>query len=73
MEVTRKNQAEALFRATMLHETPIRVSSHKTLNFKKRVICCPELKDCEDDHVLAGLEDQGASEIRRTRVLRQGT
>ena len=49
---------------------PIDVSPHYSLDTKKRVIRCPDIKDCTDDEILEGLK--GVIKLNRISVFRNG-
>ena len=57
MEVDKETQKKKLLKTTKLNPTmdiaiPISVSPHYSLNTKKGVIRCPDIKDCTDDEIL---------------------
>ena len=51
---------------------PITVSPHYSLNTKKGVIRCPDIKDCSDEEILEGLNDEGIIKLDRISVFRDG-
>ena len=51
---------------------PISVSPHYSLNTKKGVIRCPDIKDCTDEEILEGLKDEGVIKLDRITVFRDG-
>ena len=64
MEVDKETQSQKLLKTTKLNLTmdnaiPIDVSPHYSLNTKKGVIRCPDIKDCTDDDILEGLKAEG--------------
>ena len=51
---------------------PITVSPHYSLNTKKGVIRCPDIKECSDEEILEGLKDEGVIKLDRISVFRDG-
>ena len=51
---------------------PISVSPHYSLNMKKGVITCPDIKDCTDEEILEDLKDEGVIKWDRITVFRDG-
>ena len=61
VEVDKETQSQKLLKTTKLNLTmdsaiPIDISSHYSLNTKKGVIRCPDIKDCTNDEILEGLK-----------------
>ena len=57
IEVNKEAQSKKLLKTTKLHLTmenviPITVSPHCSLNTKKGVIRCPNIKECSDEEIL---------------------
>ena len=50
----------------------ITVSPHYSLNTKKGLIRCPDIKDCSDEEILEGLKDEGVIKLDRIWVFRDG-
>jgi uncharacterized protein (DUF169 family) len=42
----------------------IKVTLYQTLNSSLGVICCRDLRDCDDDEVLANLKYEGVASIK---------
>ena len=57
---------------TMDNVIPINVSPQYSLNTKKGVFRCPDIKDCSDEEILAGLKDEGVIKLDRISVFRDG-
>ena len=77
VEVDKETQSKKLLKTTKLNLTmdnaiPIDVSPHYSLNTKKRVIRCPDIKDCTDDEILEGLKAEGVIKLHRISVFRNG-
>ena len=77
VEVDKETQSQKLLKTTKLNLTmdnaiPIDVSPHYSLNTKKGVIRCPDIKDCTDDKILEGLKTEGVIKLDRISVFRDG-
>ena len=77
IEVDKEAQSSKLMKTTKLHLTmenviPITVSPHYSLNTKKGVIRCPDIKECSDEEILEGLKDEGVIKLDRISVFRDG-
>ena len=57
---------------TMDNAIPIEVQPHYSLNTKKGVIRCPDIKECTDEEILEGLKDIGVIKLDRITVFRDG-
>ena len=55
-----------------LVKLPITVSVHRTKNFSRGVIFCPDLEDVSDDDIAEGLSDFGVVAARRIRSRKAG-
>ena len=51
IEVDRKSHCRNLLQSNMIVDVPIRISPHKSLNFKKGIIRCRDLRGCSDDEI----------------------
>ena len=51
---------------------PVDVSPHYSLNTKKGVIRCQDIRDCADDEILDGLKDEDVVKVERIMVFRDG-
>ena len=52
---------------------PITVTPHRTKNFRKGVITCPELRDTTDEEIADGLSGFGVTDARRITARRTGS
>ena len=52
---------------------PITVTPHRSKNYRKGVISCPELRDTSDDEIVEGLSNFGVNEARRITTRRGGS
>ena len=73
MEVDKETQSQKLLKIIKLNLTmdnaiPINVSPHYSLNTKKGVIRCPDIKDCTDNEILEGLKAESVIKIDRISV-----
>ena len=77
VELEKENQSTKLLKISQLSLTidnviPVDVSPHNSLNTKKGVIRCPDIKDCTDEEILDGLKDEGVIKLERITVFRDG-
>ena len=77
IEVDKEAQSSKLLKTTKLNLTmdnviPVTVSPHYSLNTKKGVIRCPDIKECSDEEILDGLKDEGVIKLDRISVFRDG-
>ena len=72
VEVDKENHSRHLLAATKIVEAPVTVSPHRTLNTKRGVVRCIELKHCSDEEVKRELAPQGVADVRRITVMRDG-
>ena len=77
VEVDKETQSQKLLKTTKLNLTmdnaiPIDVSPHYSLNTKKGVIRCPDIKYCTDNEILEGLKTEGVIKLNRILVFRDG-
>ena len=75
IEVDKETQSSKLlkttkFSLTMHNVIPISVSPHYSLNTKKRVITCPDIKDCTGEEIFEGQKDEGVIKLDRITVFR---
>ena len=66
IEVDKEAQSSKLLKTTKLNST------HYSLNTKKGVIRCPDIKECSDEEILEGLKDEGVIKLDRISVFREG-
>ena len=77
VEVDKEAQSNKQMKTTKLNLTmdnaiPIEVQPHYSLNTKKGVIRCPDIKECTDEEILEGLKDEGVIKLDRITVFRDG-
>ena len=77
VEEDKEAQSNKLMKTTKLNLTmdnaiPIEVQPHYSLNTKKGVIRCPDIKECTDEEILEGLKDEGVIKLDRITVFRDG-
>ena len=77
IEGDKETQSSKLLKTTKLSLTmdnviPISVSPHYSLNTKKGVIRCPDIKDYTDEEILKGLKDDCVIKLDRITVFRDG-
>ena len=72
VEVTQKSHSTNLLKTTNFVNIPVKVSRHRTLNSKKGVIRCPDLKECSDEEILDELASQGIIHLQRFHVTCNG-
>ena len=74
VEVSQKQQAINLLGTTMLHDIPVEVSAHRTLNSIKGVFTCEFLDDLTDKEILHHLNESGQNvkEVQRIKSKRDG-
>jgi hypothetical protein len=58
IEIERESHANNLLKSTSFLNTPVKITPHRTLNSSKGVIRCRELRDCSQQEIIDGLEDQ---------------
>ena len=63
VEVVQRSHSTNLLRSTELANIPIKVSPHRSLNYRKGVIRCRDLKSCSDAEILEGLTSQHVGEV----------
>ena len=76
VEVDKETQRSKLLKTTKLSLTmdnviSISVLPHYSLNMKKRVIKCPDIKDCTDEEILKALKDEGVIKLDRITVFQR--
>ena len=72
LEVAKKSHSDNLLRSGMLANCPIRVTAHRSMNSRKGVIRCRDLKDTSEKEILDGLSAQGVTEVKKITVQRDG-
>ena len=72
VEVDRRGQADNLVHTKKIVDIPVRVTPHRSLNSKKGVIRCPDIKHCTDNEILEELASQHVTSIYRIEVTREG-
>ena len=77
IEFDKEAQSIKLLKTTKLNLTmdkviPITLSPHYSLNTKKGVVRCPDIKDCSDEEIWEGPKDEGVKKLDRISVFRDG-
>ena len=74
IEVDRKHYAVNLLKAKLLHDIPVEISAHRTLNSAKGVFTCHNLDHMTDDEILKGLidSDQNVKDMNRITTFKDG-
>ena len=72
IEVGQRSHANNLLKATMLVNIPIKVSAHNTLNTRKGVIKCNDLKFVSEAEILEGLSQQKVKEVKHIKIMKDG-
>ena len=65
VEVASSHQAVNIEKLTKILDSPVTVQPHRTLNFSKSIIHCPEIKDVSTEEIVEQMRDQGVCEARR--------
>ncbi len=73
IEVSRKSHSDSLLRSGMMANCPIKVQPHRSMNIKKGVIRCYELKHTDEAEILDNLSSQGVTEVRKITIQREGS
>ena len=72
IEVNKEHHARNLLKCRTFVQVPVKVSAHKSLNTKKGIIRCADLRECDDDDILDELKSQGVVRIQRMMFTRDG-
>ena len=72
VEASTKAHSENLLRSDMLVNVPIKVSKHRSLNYKKGVIWCEGLDRATETEIEELKERQNITEVKRISVTRDG-
>lgn len=72
VRVASKGQAAAIVNLTQFAMVPVTVTAHKTLNTCRGVIRCRELRDCDDEEVMAELKAHGVISVHHVQATRSG-
>ena len=75
IEVDKKHHAINLLKAKQLHDIPVNISAHRTMNSSKGVFTCHHLDDYDDKDVLTVLKnsDQNIKEMYRIMTYKNGS
>ena len=65
VEVASSHQAVLIEKLTEILDSPVTVQPHRTLNFSKSIIHCPEIKDVSKEEIVEQMRDQGVCEARK--------
>ena len=68
VEVASSQQAANILRLEKIIDSPVKVTPHRTLNYSRMVIHCPDIKDLSTDEIVKELSDQGVCEARKFGV-----
>ena len=72
IEAGQKHHATNLLKAKFLHDIPIEVSKHRTLNTSKGVISSRHTEDMTTDELQEHLEPQGVTNVERIMTKKSG-
>ena len=74
VEVDKRQQAINLLDTTHLHDIPVEISAHRTLNSCKGVITCGYLQGMKNEEILEDLRDSGQNvkEVHRITSFKEG-
>ena len=72
VEVASANQAEQIRKNVRIHTVKTTSEPHRTLNFRRGVVRCPDLKGMADDSLQREWASQGISEVKRICAFRGG-
>jgi hypothetical protein len=61
IEVTSQAQANKALKMTTWINVHVQVSPHRSLDMSKGIICCRDLRDCNDEEILDGLRPKGVT------------
>ena len=73
IEFNKQHYSTNLLKCKSFVQIPVQVTPHKTLNTKKGIIRCADLRDCEEDEILDELKCQGVIRVQRMTINRNGT
>ena len=75
IEVDKKHHAENLLKTELLHDIPVEITPHRTLNSVKGVIFCDYLEHEDDNEILENLKEtnQKVTDIHRITPIRNGS
>ncbi len=66
-------QADKIRRNTQVHDVKTISEPHRSLNTRRGVVRCPDLRGMDDDVLLEEWSDQGVSGVRRIHTYRNGS
>ena len=74
IEVGQKHHAVNLLKCKKLHDIPVEISAHRSMNVCKGVITCDSLEDMTDEQITQHLleSNQKVKEVKRIISMRQG-
>lgn len=72
VETVSEAQACRLLKLEKLGIYSTRTRPHKTLNFSKGVVSCPDFLNCTTDEILEELQQEGVIEVKRIMTKRDG-
>jgi hypothetical protein len=68
IEITKHSHATNLLQAKQFMNTPVKIAPHRSLNCSKGVIRCRELRDCSEQEIVEGLEEQNVITAHKVLV-----
>ena len=72
VEVSKEHHARNLLKCKTFVQIPVQISAHKSLNTKKGIVRCSDLRDCNNEEILEELEGQGVIRVQRMMFTRDG-
>ena len=73
IEFDKQHYSTNLLKCKTFVQIPVQVSPHKSLNTKKGIIRCPDLRDCDEVEILDELKAQGVIRVQRMTINKNGT
>ncbi|KAG7199851.1 hypothetical protein KM043_018846 [Ampulex compressa] len=72
VETVSDSQSKTLLGLTNFGDMAVHTSAHKSLNYNKGIITCPDLLNCTIEELQSELADQGIIDVRRITRKRDG-
>ena len=72
VKVFKKIHSQSLLNTKVFDGTPVKVSAHRSLNFKKGVIRCRHLELADENDILGDLKPQGVVEMKQISIKKAG-
>lgn len=73
IEIDKQSHATNLLQANKFLNTPVKIAPHRSLNSSKGVIRCRELRDCSEQEIIDGLEDQNVVAAHKVTITKNDT